>query len=61
MDAKTIQTILHEYRIFNADVLFREDSTVRAILVWVLFAPEEAELLLAPNEELLGMLLTGCA
>lgn len=27
IDAKTVQTILHEYRIFNADVLFREDCS----------------------------------
>jgi ribosome-interacting GTPase 1 len=27
MDEKLIQTILHEYKIFNADVIFHEDST----------------------------------
>lgn len=28
MDAKMAQSILHEYKIFNADILFREDSSV---------------------------------
>lgn len=26
-DEKMVQTILHEYKIFNAEVLFREDAT----------------------------------
>eukprot|EP00916_Digyalum_oweni_P017059 GHVL01027955.1.p1 GENE.GHVL01027955.1~~GHVL01027955.1.p1 ORF type:complete len:361 (+),score=46.16 GHVL01027955.1:58-1140(+) len=28
IDLKTVQTILHEYRIFNADILFREDCSI---------------------------------
>lgn len=35
IDEKTVKNIFQEYKIFNADVLFREDCGVRKLLITI--------------------------